>query len=273
MKKGEEKKVQLDQILKTNVFKIPEGYFTSLSVKVEARLITANAVTKANVFKVPEGYFELLPQKITSRLFYAKGLMLSELKKLPFITPPEYFNTLSEAIQKEGSYKKELEMEKSSETIHAVPNGYFDKLPNIIQERISRKMQTADTPVFLRPVVQYSIAASLLAAVFLSLVVLYNSTRIAKETGIAKLKQSEESFMATKLIANLSKEEIKKYLEHQENIDVQQLMEYSSKEKKQKIQKEFAKAHLHHIKLDDKEKKVLETELENMDLTEFNPEI
>jgi hypothetical protein len=273
MKKGEENKVQLDQHLKTNVFKLPEGYFMSLSVKLEARLITENAVAKANIFKVPEGYFELLPQKITSRLSDAKGLMLSELKELPFIAPPEYFNSLSEVIQKEHRYKEEWEMGKSSETIHAVPNGYFDKLPNIIQERISRKIQAADAPVFLRPVVQYSIAASIVAAVFVSLVLLYNSTRIVKDADIAKGEQSKESFMATKLIANLSKEEIKTYLEHQGNIDVQQLMEYSSKEKKEKIQKEFAKAHLHHIKLDNKEKKALETELENMDLTEFNPEI
>ena len=50
-------------------------------------------------------------------------------------------------------------------------------------------------------------------------------------------------------------------------------MEYSSKEKKEKIHKEFAKAPLQHIKLGKKEKKALEIELENMDLTEFNPEI
>ncbi len=273
MKKGEENKVLVDQTLKTNVFRVPEGYFISLSANVESRLIPSKAYSKSNVFKVPEGYFELLSQKIKSRLSPAKSLELSELKELPFITPPDYFSTLSAVVQEKSSDKKKWEIETPSQTIHAIPNSYFDKLPNKIQERIGRKKQVADAPVFLHPVVQYSIAASLVAAVFVSLVVLYNSKRIEKEAGIAKKEPSEEPFMAATLIASLSKEEIKKYLEHQDNIDVHQLMEYSSKEKKEKIHKEFAKAHLHHIKLDNKEKKALEIELENMDLTEFNPEI
>lgn len=229
MSKKEKNRIYLDSLPKTNVFKVPEGYFVSLPSEIDKKIVENNSVLKTNIFKTPEGYFDTLSEKVAA--------------KLP-----------------------------SNETIHSVPEGYFDSLPDKIQEKINREKLFDETPIIqLIPVVRYSIAAGFIGILMLSSVFLYNLFT-SNGTGIAKKETIETPLSANTLIAALSKEDIKKYLESEGNVDVHQLMEFSSPVKKEKIRKEFEKTILN-VKLKEKEKKEIELELNDIDLTELYPEI
>lgn len=235
MNRKEQNKIKLDSLPKTNVFRVPEGYFLSLVSEIEAKIIETNSVLKTSIHRVPEGYFDKLQEGIISKLPMAK--------EIPLVG-----------------------------NVHSVPEGYFDSLPYKIQERINQKRRSAETQVIqLIPAVRYSIAAGLIAAILVSSIALRDNF-FSRGTGIAKKKQTENPFVATILIASLSKAEIQEYLESEGNIDINQLMKYSSPVKKEKIKKEFEKDLLN-IKLEEKEKRDLEMELDDIDLTELYPEI
>ncbi len=236
MKKQRQNRITLESIPKTNVFKLPEGYFMSLPKDIENKIPESNASLKANIYKVPDNYFDTLPDKISSRLPHAI--------KLP-----------------------------ESGAVYTTPDGYFEDLPSKIQEKINQNKKSVETPVIsLIPAVRYAVAAGLIAAVLMCSVFLYKRFSSEETVIVKKEEKKEELVVANTLIASLSKKDIKQYLEDQGEIDVNQLIKYSSSDKKKKIKKELEKSILD-IKLEEKEKKAIEMELDDIDVMDLYPEI
>lgn len=260
--------ITLSSIAKTNIFAIPEGYFASLPAAIEKKLITnQNNWLRTMVFTVPDNYFEKLPIKIQQRL-KQEGLP-EGLQNHPFRIPENYFNQLPGKILEEKLGKKNLS-EKVSPG-YSVPADYFDTLAGNIQERIQDKKQQPETPVYALPIFRYAAAASVLLSVIISLALFYQNNLPEQQTEATK-QETTAPTLAETMIENLSKEEIKTYLEHQEHLDVAQLIEHTSPSKKSKIEKDFENDFLK-IRLEEKEKKELETELEDLDLTGKDAEI
>lgn len=78
-------------------YKVPEGYFDTLSNNITSGLFEAATdtftATKVMPFDVPQGYFDALPEQL---LYAAKqqGTIADISQAMPFETPVGYFDTL-----------------------------------------------------------------------------------------------------------------------------------------------------------------------------------
>jgi hypothetical protein len=104
-------KVNITQINKENVFKVPVGYFEKLIDSIEKRIesqeITLKTPANQPDFGVPEGYFENLSDKIFAKISANQKQKIS-IENLPksnvFRVPEGYFDTdilLKKSTQKE----------------------------------------------------------------------------------------------------------------------------------------------------------------------------
>ena len=148
-------------IARVNVFKVPEGYFDTLSSRVLLQVHAADAedVMAINEASVPEGYFENLAGNIMARI--KKELLsdavtetknISELvagigNKNIYSVPLQYFEELSGSIfaQTKNEFFTNTSLETNSistlvagignKNIYSVPQEYFNELStNIIAQ-------------------------------------------------------------------------------------------------------------------------------------------
>ncbi len=85
-------------IIKCNVFEVPEGYFDHAQSEVLIKGI------ESPVFKTPENYFEQLPEIILDKIKNADSaenethILSTQKKQQPYTIPNNYFETLPENI-------------------------------------------------------------------------------------------------------------------------------------------------------------------------------
>lgn len=85
--------------MKKTPFSVPEGYFESLSVKIQDKIkIQAYDLSQEAGFTVPENYFAELAQAIHTRI--GEEQIRAEVKGDGFEVPQGYFDDLSSRIQK-----------------------------------------------------------------------------------------------------------------------------------------------------------------------------
>lgn len=146
----------LAHIARLNVFKVPDGYFETLSNRVLLQVHAGDAedVKAINEALVPEGYFENLAGNIMARIkkesmsdAAAETKNISELvagigNKNIYSVPLQYFEELSGSIvaqtKNESFTNASLETNSIStlvagignKNIYTVPQGYFDEVSN-----------------------------------------------------------------------------------------------------------------------------------------------
>jgi hypothetical protein len=191
--------ISLDKIVKTNVFKVPNNYFEQLTLSIQQQIETekepsVNFISK-QTFTTPEGYFDNLSSIILSKIdqIEDKKIKLEDLERVNiFQTPDNYFSTLEKVIVIES-------LDKAN--IFAVPNGYFDSLTDEIIAKIERlnkgKILKIDWLKSSR--LKWSAAASIVLFVGLWFAI----PQFSKDKTALALE-------------NISKDEIKTYLETQD---------------------------------------------------------
>jgi hypothetical protein len=105
---------------KVNVFRIPEGYFDDLNLRISS-FVSVNrneelkAPNKSNLQEVPPGYFENLSDSILAKV---KAVYPESAKEeIRLVSPMLYY--------------------LKDESIYTVPNGYFDSLSKSILSRLA----------------------------------------------------------------------------------------------------------------------------------------
>lgn len=114
---------KLGKISKTNIFKVPDGYFDRLPLLIQKRLespVSEGLLSKENlaqnIFKTPDGYFDQLTQKIHNKVTaesqeeFTIPDALSQIPKAGvFQVPDRYFDHLALQVQNrlEKQRKKE----------------------------------------------------------------------------------------------------------------------------------------------------------------------
>ena len=146
---------------KVNVFKVPQGYFDELDLRI-ANYAILNNVTPAdnintiNIQQVPEGYFDSLSDSILAKVkiaYPAEPEMNSPLDNLKgvhvFSVPEGYFENLAGSIlnkvqdeeavtEPEGGYVLSATLQSvKGINVFDVPEGYFDSLSDSILGKIT----------------------------------------------------------------------------------------------------------------------------------------
>lgn len=195
-------------------------------------IIRLEQIPKANVFRTPEGYFNELPKMVESKIYSRSASPLNSI----YTVPEGYFDTLSESILAKINPAEKIESLKTTNSIYPIPEGYFEELPYKIQKRISTPKKSLIPEWTLQPAFRYAVAAGFIIAILAIGIKQFMTEKI--ETVVENNKPVENFHLETYL-ATISKEEVRVYLEKEGKVELNQLMEYVSKDKKEKIKQEF----------------------------------
>jgi hypothetical protein len=190
----------LAEIDKTNVFRVPEGYFDDFDEKITT-VVFLHQDKKNNFQKVPEGYFDSLSSTIISRIKNEDENADNEIK---LISPALY-------------YLKE-------EKVFSIPDGYFDNLSDKILYRINHQDAKIISLAPVKKWWRYAAAAVVAGIITITSIQVFNKPGsnvtkpvIAVSTAIPGYVQLATQYKTTKQlnagIASLSDDEIAKYLE------------------------------------------------------------
>lgn len=252
---------QLSDIPKENVFRVPEAYFEHLSERVLQRnVLGLNEMLLQMPFVSPDQYFETLEDGINSRIDLLEGLASVSSKGNPFKVPEQYFDQMASELG------DKVLLPSSVASPLALPEDYFDALESKIYERIEGKSETKVVALYPQ-VLRYAVAAS----VVLVLSVAWYFYKTQELQSPSTLAQQPSVDLAKPMIASLSKQEVRQYLE-QQDVDHQDLLEYASVGKKQKIQTAFEKELLPG-KIKEQEREDVELELDNIDIADITSDI
>ncbi|MEP6596985.1 MAG: hypothetical protein ABJA71_13615 [Ginsengibacter sp.] len=205
----------LAEVEKTNVFSVPEDYFSTLDKQFLQRIKNNSVVpspqmennhfdsiilpaSEPHFSDVPEGYFDNLPANILKKIKSLEGDIGEELKQL---SPMLY------AVQ--------------NENVFSVPKGYFETLPGIILSAV--KPQAKIAAIKKRSMVWDYAAAAMLSAV-MAVSALWISKDSSRQNGAIAKVNTVPSYIkeASKYknqqqinegISNLADDDIIKYLE------------------------------------------------------------
>ena len=268
MKSQNENRFSLNQVEKKNIFSVPADYFHLLPKRIEGRILDCNSELKKNIYQLPDYYFEQLSVQINDKVGSENILINSNLKDNVFIAPDAYFIHLQGDIQAKTSVKIRSTLDEKAENIHIVPDDYFDTLGDKIQERIGKKDNVVKVDFTTTSEFRYAIAASVTLLLIVSCVFFFQPYFVPQ---LSKVEDNQGA-IAVSLIASLDKKEIKKYLEKEEGIEMHDIIEYSSDQKKQKIKADFEN-NLLSIDIGEKEKHSLEMEWNDIDVSELQTDI
>lgn len=249
-----------------NYFFIPEGYFNNLASDILTHVFI-KSLPSENPYTVSETYFTNLPNIILEKINFKHIPVLQAEEKNGYAVPDGYFNSLADNILKKikstalDSVQQELEQISpllgsiSRQNVYSVPDNYFNKLEAL--EIVEKKVKPAETKVIslsgrARKWINYAVAACISAVLFGGgYLYFFNNKR--EDTEISSL----ENINVQKELSGLSDEEIKNYLnennnmavytntgidgEQQQNIDIQNLLQnVSDKEIQQYLNQDAA---------------------------------
>ncbi|GAB3514360.1 hypothetical protein [Emticicia fontis] len=123
--------IKIEELPKMNVFKVPEGYFDTLSISIQERIRFSEepvvSFGKKQNFAVPDNYFDTLSSRIMNRIasFEKQEIRLETLPKVNVFKVPEgYFESVEDIIRAQVRVES---IERKN--IFEVPANYFDELP------------------------------------------------------------------------------------------------------------------------------------------------
>ncbi len=229
----------------SNTQQVPEGYFDSLSDSILAKikatyLETADEELQAlspqllllrskNVFTVPENYFETLSESVIKRINAddvdnVSPLLISLKNKNVFAIPENYFETLSDSINErvtadEIEIVSPLLLSLKNKNVFAIPENYFETLPGNVINKIKNPAKVFSISKS-RSWVRYAAAAVITGFIAITSLQIFNTG--TKHSSLPEYIQ--ESFQyktendVNAGIAQLSDDEIAKYLEKNGNV-------------------------------------------------------
>lgn len=205
LKEIEEISPMLARLHGTNVFKVPDGYFTELSERILDVVTFSNigSLSRDKIQDVPVGYFETLSSSIMQRIKAETVEDENELGSYPAL----------EALGRHNVFE--------------VPEGYFDNLSVNIIGTIKRESPAKVIPIFARKVWRYAAAAVIAFGLFTTSYFVFIRPNQGKNGFAAINKNTVSDPAALKYntskafnegIASLSDDEIVGYLENHGNI-------------------------------------------------------
>lgn len=260
MMEGEIPKIgQLSDIPKEQIFRVPQGYFEHFTELLQQKhVLGLNETLQKLPFVSPDQYSDALTDQINERIDVLQGLTPAPQKDSPFKVPDQYFETLPSAlIEKVLPVNVENPLE--------LPDDYFDALEAKIHDRIDGKPERKVVALYPQ-MLRYAVAASVV--VVLGLAGYFYKQQILQPSTLAHEHKVD---LANTMIASLSKKEVQQYLE-QQDVENQDLLEYTSSVKKQKIHAAFEKEILP-VKIKEEERQDMELELDNVDISDITSDI
>lgn len=198
---------------KINVFRVPEGYFNELHLRITDYVLlnntsTTDNINRRNLQQVPEGYFETLSDSILDRVRAAfPESAEEELRKL---SPMLY------ALK--------------GENVFTVPHGYFESFSDGIIEKIKPQPATIITIKKGISWWKYAAAAAVTGAIAFGSFQIFNGSfngqsgkpAVSASTGLPEYLQDSFQYKTeddvNAAIAKLSDADIAKYLEKNGNV-------------------------------------------------------
>ncbi|RYU94859.1 hypothetical protein [Emticicia agri] len=202
--------INIEKLSKVNVFKVPEGYFDTLSMSIQERIRfseepVVNFGKKQN-FGVPENYFDTLSSRIMNRI---AGLEKQEirLENLPkvnvFKVPQGYFENTEESIRAQVRVES---IERKN--IFEVPDGYFDELTGRILSKTQQETKVIQVNWWQKGRTMWAAAASIVLLIGLGFAVPQFSQSDSEAAFESLSKEEINSYLATQDLGNLEYEAI-----------------------------------------------------------------
>jgi hypothetical protein len=255
MKEEKEHKSTSGKLNKGNVFIVPTDYFETLTKRIEEKTLEGNKTFRKNIFKLPANYFEELKERTLEQT-----IKIKKQKEAVFDVYEEYFEDLQHDTLAKVAPTAELKIKSP----HIVPNHYFETLKNNINHRIHTKHNVVRFEPFFSKSVQYGMAASIVLLCLLGAIFYFQNHQKTFQTATISAKVELNT---AAMIAKLEKKEVINHLEYEE-IDTQDLLKFSTEDKKLRIKKDFEKE-----LLTIKDKQSIESILEDIDISALETEI
>jgi hypothetical protein len=236
---------------KINVFRVPEGYFNELHVRIADYAILNNTsavddINKRNLQEVPPGYFDNLSDSILAKVKATypesaeeelRGLspMLSSLKSNVFSVPDGYFESFAGGVterlklqqanpESAGEELRDLSpmLYTLKNNVFSVPDGYFESFAGDVVRRLKPQRAKIISMKRRDSWWKYAAAAVVIGVIAVSSLQLFNSSPDLNTEGLpgyvkASFQYKTEDDLNAG-IAKLSDDDIVKYLEKNGNI-------------------------------------------------------
>jgi hypothetical protein len=233
---------------KVNVFKVPEGYFNELHLRITDFTIINNTsspdnTNATNLQQVPEGYFDSLSDSILAKVKIAysenteierDSALLQSLKGINVFTIPNgYFDALTDSVlsktKTSHAEKAEEELRDISpmlysikgENVFTVPNGYFESFADEIIEKIKPQPAKVITMKKRTSWFKYAAAAVVAGIISVTSLQIFNNSHNSDVSSLPADVQISFKYKTqddiNNGIAKLSDDDIAKYLEKNGN--------------------------------------------------------
>jgi hypothetical protein len=204
LKELEELSPTLAALPRTNVFKVPDGYFEGLSGE-----LLLKATQSAATYSVPEGYFDQLAGQILSKLKTSEQELdvITEMQTLSptiaaignnnvFSVPNDYFVQTAHQIEvhAETAAIATSVADIGKAVPYTVPNGYFEQLADSI---LAKKDTTAKVvSMKSRPIAwRYAAAAAITAVMAVSVWFIMDNNKTDTGTMTAAVQQEAKKIL------------------------------------------------------------------------------
>ena len=233
---------------KINVFKVPEGYFNELHLRITDFTIINNTsspdnTNATNLQHVPEGYFDSLSDSILAKVKIAysenteierDSALLQSLKDINVFTIPNgYFEALTDSVlsktKTSHAEKAEEELRDISpmlysikgENVFTVPRGYFESFADEIIEKIKPQPAKVITMKKRTSWFKYAAAAVVAGIISVTSLQIFNNSHNSDVSSLPADVQISFKYKTqddiNNGIAKLSDDDIAKYLEKNGN--------------------------------------------------------
>jgi hypothetical protein len=202
--------IKIEELPKVNIFKVPEGYFDTLSMSIQERITFSEepvvSFGKKQNFAVPDNYFDTLSSRIMNRIADL-GKQTISLENLPkvnvFKVPQGYFENAEESIRATTRVES---IERKN--IFEVPTNYFDELPTRIISRTQEETKVIKVNWWQKGRTIWAAAASIVLLIGLGFYIPQFS-KAGSEAALEELSKEEiNSYLATQDLGYLEYEAI-----------------------------------------------------------------
>jgi hypothetical protein len=180
----------------TNVFSVPEKYFSNVANEFYARLAADHFYTSENAFDVPQGYFENLASQVMDKI------KLSETSSAAGET-----KNISSLIDSIGN-----------KNIYTVPAGYFESLIPLTFEKTAAKVVKIKSFRTIMKIAAAAVFTGLMGIAVLNVTEKKNTvTPVENNTGLASVITKANDIIKTgsfdEALNSVSDNEIEQYLQ------------------------------------------------------------
>ncbi len=203
--------IKIAELPKVNIFKVPEGYFDTLSMSIQQRIEFSEEPVvdfgKKQNFSLPGNYFDTLSSRIMNRIadIEKQEIRLENLPKVNvFSVPQGYFENAAENIR---AIVRVESIERKN--VFEVPANYFDELPARILSKTQAETKVIKVNWWKSSRTMWAAAASIVLIIGLGFAVPQFVQSDNSEAALDALSKDEiNSYLATQDLGYLEYEAI-----------------------------------------------------------------